>query len=133
MDQVLSCLYDIVDEKRVASFSNDEIVYDMTSASDLNTLKLVKGLIDERLREKFNIPFSVELFTLHKIYGTEGYYKKIFKENGETNIEFKCLDNYMLPFVIRKFLGEEITDSDRVFYHEGLLAQFISIPEIRIN
>ena len=39
----------------------------------------------------------------------------------------------MLPFVIRKFLGEEITDSDRVFYHEGLLAQFISIPEIRIN
>lgn len=133
MDQVLSCLYDFVDEKRVASFSNDEIVYDMTSASDLNTLKLVKGLIDERLREKFNIPFSVELFTLHKIYGTEGYYKKIFKENGETNIEFKCLDNYMLPFVIRKFLGEEITDSDRVFYHEGLLAQFISIPEIRIN
>ena len=129
MDQVLSCLYDFVDEKRVASFSNDEIVYDMTSASDLNTLKLVKGLIDERLREKFNIPFSVELFTLHKIYGTEGYYKKIFKENGETNIEFKCLDNYMLPFVIRKFLGEEITDSDRVFYHEGLLAQFISIPE----
>lgn len=133
MDQVLSCLYDFVDEKRVASFSNDEIVYDMTSASDLNTLKIVKGLIDERLREKFNIPFSVELFTLYKIYGTEGYYKKIFKENGETNIEFKCLDNYMLPFVIRKFLGEEITDSDRVFYHEGLLAQFISIPEIRIN
>ena len=134
MDQVLSCLYDFVDEKRVASFSNDEIVYDMTSASDLNTLKLVKGLIDERLREKFNIPFSVEN-CLHyiKFMEQKGIIKRFFKENGETNIEFKCLDNYMLPFVIRKFLGEEITDSDRVFYHEGLLAQFISIPEIRIN
>lgn len=133
MDQVLHCLCNVVDEKRIVSFSNDEIVYDMTSASSLNTLNLVKGLIEERLSKEFNIQFNIELFTLHKIYGTEGYYKEIFKQNGETNIEFKCLDNYMLPFVIRKFLGEEITDSDKVFYHEGLLAQFITIPEIRID
>ncbi len=133
MEQVLSCLYNIVDEKRVASFSNDEIVYDMTSASGLDTLNLVKWLIEERLSEKFNIPFSVELFTLHKIYGTEGYYKKIFKENGETNIEFKCLSNYMLPFVIRRFLGEEITDSDKTFIYEGLVSKFIEIPNIEVT
>ena len=133
MEQVLSCLYNIVDEKRVASFSNDEIVYDMTSASGLDTLNLVKWLIEERLSEKFNIPFSVELFTLHKIYGTEGYYKKIFKENGETNIEFKCLSNYMLPFVIRRFLGEEITDNDKTFIYEGLVSKFIEIPNIEVT
>ena len=39
----------------------------------------------------------------------------------------------MLPFVIRSFLGEEITDSDKVFYHEGLLAQFIEVPKIEVN
>jgi len=69
---------------------------------------------------------------LHKIGGTDGYYKEIFKEDGGRDIEFKCLDNYMLPFVLKKFLGEEITDSDKVFYYEGLLAQFIEVPEIEV-
>lgn len=46
---------------------------------------------------------------------------------------FMCLDNYMLPFVIRNFLGEEITDSDKVFYHEGLLAKFIEVPKIKVD
>ncbi len=36
----------------------------------------------------------------------------------------------MLPFVLRKFLGEDITESDRIFYHEGLLATFMEVPEI---
>lgn len=77
--------------------------------------------------------FRVELFSLHKINGTDGYCKKIYKENGEYNIEFKCLDNYMMPFVLRYFLGEEITESDKVFYHEGLLAKFIDEPKIEVN
>lgn len=45
----------------------------------------------------------------------------------------KCLDNYMMPFVLRYFLGEEITESDKVFYHEGLLAKFIDEPKIEVN
>ncbi len=38
-----------------------------------------------------------------------------------------------MPFALRKLLGQEITESDRVFYHEGLLAKFIEVPDIRIN
>lgn len=37
----------------------------------------------------------------------------------------------MMPFVLRYFLGEEATESDKVFYHEGLLAKFIDIPKLR--
>lgn len=133
MDQTLSLLYDIIGEERIVFFSNDEIVYDMTTASNLHMLSLVKNCVEERLSTKSNIPFRVELFSLHKINGTDGYCKKIYKENGEYSIEFKCLDNYMMPFVLRYFLGEEITESDKVFYHEGLLAKFIDEPKIEVS
>ena len=39
----------------------------------------------------------------------------------------------MLPFVIRKLLGEEVTESDKVFYHEGLLAKYIEAPKIELT
>ena len=99
----------------------------------IDNLRLVVKSIDIVLKEKIDIPLKVELFILHKIDNTDGYYKEIFKENREKDIEFKCLDNYMLPFVIRNFLGEEITDSDKVFYHEGLLAKFIEVPKIEVK
>ena len=132
MNEVLNFLYDHVGEERVVFFSNDEIVYDMSNIN-IDTLRLVVKSIDTVLKERIDIPLKVELFILHKIDNTDGYYKEIFKENREKDIEFKCLDNYMLPFVIRYFLGEEITDSDKVFYHEGLLAKFIEVPTIEVN
>lgn len=79
------------------------------------------------------VPLKTELFLLRKIVGIDGYYKEIMDENGDTEIEFKCLNNFALPFVLRKFLGEEVTESDKVFYHEGLLAKFIEIPQIEVD
>ena len=115
---------------KIVFFSNDEIVFEITDdefdVESVNKLQV-------RLDSKTMIPFKVELFTLHKINGTNGYYKEIFKANGDKEIKFKCLDNLYLPFVIRHFLGEEVQDSDKVFYHEGLLAQFIEVPKIEIN
>ena len=112
---------------KVVFFSNDEIVVDITDygLKDNAFLRL-----QEYLDNKINVPVKVEIFKLHKIINTDGYYKEIFKENGETEIEFKCLDNYMMPFVLRTFLGEEITENDKVFYHEKLLAKFIDVPNL---
>ena len=117
--------------ERVVFFSNDEIVIDV---SDMNKSRqvLLAFNIEQYLKDA-SPKFKVELFTLYKINGTDGYYKEILNENGETDIEFKCLDNYMMPFVIRHFLGEKVTDSDKAFYHEGLLAQFIEVPKIEVN
>lgn len=130
MDKVLCSLYGHIAEERIVFFSNDEIVYDMSNTDDL--LQIVKN-INTILKDKIDIPLKVELFTLRKIDSTGGYYKEIIKENGEKDIEFKCLDNYMLPFVIRSFLGEEITNSDKIFCYEGLLAQFVEVPKIEVR
>lgn len=117
--------------ERVVFFSNDEIVIDV---SDMNKSRQVLLAFNvEQYLKDVSPKFKVELFTLYKIHGTDGYYKEILNENGEKDIEFKCLDNYMMPFVIRHFLEEEVTDSDKAFYHEGLLAQFIEVPKIEVN
>lgn len=117
--------------ERVVFFSNDEIVIDV---SDMNKSRqtLLAFNIEQYLKN-VSPKFKIELFTLYKIYGTDGYCKEIVNNDGEKDIEFKCLDNYMIPFVIRHFLGEEVTDSDKAFYHEGLLAQFIEVPKIEVN
>ena len=114
----------------IVFFSNDEIVIDMDNYADcIRNRNITKS----KLEEYFDFPLNVELFYLHKINGTDGYYKEIVKGIKERSFEFKCLDNYMLPFVIRNFLGEEITDSDKVFYHEWLLAKFIEVPKIEVK
>lgn len=113
----------------IAFFSNDEIVIDMGKYEDCIRKR---ELIEWQIKGYFNIPFRIELFYLRKITGTNGYYKEIVKNIIEREYEFKCLNNYTLPFVLRKFNREEITENDKVFYHEGLLSKFIEIPEIGI-
>lgn len=139
MDKVLTYLENYISSSIVVFFSNDEIVIDVSDfEEEMNYLlvKCFKGHVNNMIYGSdgtIPVQFRVELFRLYAINGTEGFYKEIIKENGEKDIEFKCLDNYMLPFVIRKFLGEEVTESDKVFYHEGLLAKFIEIPDIVMN
>ena len=113
----------------IAFFSNDEIVIDVRKYEDCIRKR---ELIEWQIKGCFNIPFRIELFYLRKITGTNGYYKEIVKNIIEREYEFKCLNNYTLPFVLRKFNEEEITENDKVFYHEGLLSKFIEIPEIGI-
>lgn len=115
----------------VVFFSNDEIVYDVTEMGLRPSLSIQKQL-KQKIKKEFPVPIRTELFTLHKINGTNGYYKNIYNDNEENVIEFKRLDNYMIPFVLRYFLGEEIKESDRVFYHEGMLAKFLDEPKIKI-
>lgn len=114
----------------IAFFSNDEIVINMGKYEDcINKQKILEMVVNVR----FNIPFRIELFYLRKITGTYGYYKEIVRNIIEREYEFKCLNNYTLPFVLRKFNREEITENDKAFYHEGLLSKFIEIPEIEIQ
>lgn len=134
MGQVLEILIDV--EKigyflnEIVFFSNDEIVIDMEEY--VNCLSNRK-ITESKIKEYFDVPFKVELFYLRKINGTNGYYKEIIKTLDEREYEFKYLDSYMLPFVLRKFQNQEITESDKVFYHEGMLSKFIEVPEIEVN
>lgn len=124
MDRVLSHLTNIVDfMNKVVFFSNDEIIIDVSDLEKTKLKVMIKQITDNI--SSLTIPLKIELFTLYKIEGTNGYYKEIFYEDKESEIEFKCLDSYNLPFVIRQFMEEEVTDSDKVFYFEGRLAQFL--------
>lgn len=136
MDRVLTSMEKYCMEDIIVFYSNDEIVYDLTDMCESNKLyKLyyVKELIEQKLEEEFTIPFRVELFSLHRICGTDGYVKRIYNHDNEYTYDFKCLDNYMLPFVLRYFLKEDINKSDRMFYQNGLLAEFVDIPEIKVD
>lgn len=134
MDQVISCLCNVVDKySRIASFSNDEIVYEITTSGKPCDLKTIRNFIADFLNSCLNITFNVELFSLHRIEGTDGYCKKIYKDSGEYDIKLKCLNDHIAPFVMRYLLGEKIIDSDRVFYYKGTLAKFTEDPEIHID
>ena len=132
MDGALTYLTEVfISMDRVVFFSNDEIVVDV-SDMDKNKQERIVFAIRNGMKD-MPVPLKTELFVLHKIVGTDGYYKEIIDENGNVEIEFKCLDNYALPFVLRKFLGEDVTENDKIFYHEGLLAKFIETPQIEVN
>lgn len=132
MDGALTYLTEVfVSMDRVVFFSNDEIVLDI-SDMDKNKQERITFAIRNGMKD-IAVPLKTELFVLHKIVGTDEYYKEIVGENGNVEIEFKCLDNFALPFVLRKFLGEDVTESDKVFYHEGLLAKFIEVPRIEVD
>lgn len=132
MDKVLiHLLQTYVSIEQVVFFSNDEIVIDVSDMEKSQQQHFYVQIENEMIN--MFVPLKTELFILHKIEGTDGYYKEIIHEDGRNGIELKCLDNYALPFVLRKFLGEEICESDKVFYHEGLLAKFIEFPEIKVR
>lgn len=132
MDGVLTKLLDkCFSIERVVFFSNDEIILevsDLEVGAQKEMLKRVANCV-----KKMEFSLRTEYFLLHKIGGMDGYYKEIYMEDGQTEIEFKCLDNYMLPFVMRAFLEEEVTEGDRTFYHEGLLARFVEIPRVVVD
>lgn len=115
-----------VDEKYIVSFSNDEIVLDIT---DIKAENKVDGII-AFLGTLLFIPLKIEVFKLNRIIGVNGYYKEIYNPQGGKTIEFKCLDGHMLPFVIRKLKGEPVTEEDKVFNYNGLLSQYVEIPRI---
>ena len=132
MDNVLSYLLELIVYESVVSFSNDEIVLNITKNEYSSH---IKAIISNGLSQYTNVfpPLKIESFILHAIPGTESYYKEIFSDDGETTYEFKCLDSYMLPFVMRKFRGEEVKESDKVFYHNGALAKYLDVPQIEIK
>lgn len=127
MDMVVAIATQYVGKNKVVSFSNDEVILDITGLSDDLTAFITKE-IEERLSTESNIPYDVELFTLHQIPGTKGYAKCITYPEEKT--EFKCMNSYELPFVLRAYNKEEVQESDKAFYFEGKLAHFDEVPEI---
>ena len=123
---------------RVVSFSNDEIVIDVTDLVDeklgvnnYNIIELQTNITT--VRSMFPIPTRMELFTIRGIMDSRlpapiGYIREM--TNGSK--DFKCLNSLSYPLVLRTLNNEPIKESDMIFEHEKMLARFIEIPTITI-
>lgn len=63
----------------VVFFSNDEIVFDVTLLKENNSMGFAGSILDAIryfIKNTFSVPFRVELFTIHKIDGTDDITKK---------------------------------------------------------
>lgn len=125
LDFILSFFLNIED---IVFFSNDEIVFYINDNNRKWIVKTAKDL-QKILDSKAVVPLKVELFNLHKIGGVNGYYKEIYKEDSK-EIKFKCLDSIYLPFILREFLGQSVTENDKIFYYDNLKSKFIETPQV---
>lgn len=129
MDQILSKIESELGKgftEHIVFFSNDEIVYDVS-----NSRRNYTKDFQDVLEKYFDIPFRIETFNLRKIVGTDGYYKKIYKGHMEYDIDFKCLNNYMIPFVLRAFNGEEVKENDKIFIMKDYFLNLLKYLRLR--
>lgn len=117
-----------IGKENVAAFLADEIIFDVTD------LENRREVIADIYKISGQVPYmNTEAFSLYKIYGygVDGYIKNVYStDNAGRSIKVKCVDKDMMTFVARYLLKEPVTDSDRMFCCNGLLAKFEQVPDI---
>lgn len=124
MNQILEKILTIIDISKIESFGHDEIVLDITNLSQ-TTIDKIKE-ITTNLSTDIGVKLTIEEFILSKVGNTKGFVKE-FLTGG---FSFQCLDNILLPFVLRKYNNESIDESDKVFKYNGMLAKLIETPDL---
>lgn len=103
------------------SASADEVVF---SVSPIDVDKFV-DMIERKIKANETTKdiaswVNVTAFTLKSI----GDKKFFVKESFDGTVEFKGIQSYFFMQVFKKYIGEEIIDIDKTFYHDGYLATF---------
>lgn len=133
MQKILDELFvtDLNWSKHILSFSNDEIVINVSSFIDedgeVDFFSLLH--IRDELREickKLNLICHIDCFEVEKI--GKDMYKKDFVLSTDSTDVFKKVNHLMMPFVLRKELNEECIAEDYVFFNEGNLCKFLENP-----
>lgn len=107
----------------IYSLGEDEILIDVWDSVSfcLNDIRNAVNLCPDNIGSLVKI----NLFTLEKITGTDGWMK--CHNNGK--VEFKCLDSDIYLQVYKHYHDLPITNSDLVFFHNGRLARFLEEVE----
>jgi hypothetical protein len=139
MSQIVKALEE-VNLNCIASFSTDEIVLDITDMID-NRLDILDKV--ETICNAQPFPTKIQLFVLNRgtVGNTSFYYKQklntdvAMSEDSHLNaiIELKCIDAYMLPFVMRYYNKEEVLPSDKVFENEYGMCAFLGDIEVSFD
>lgn len=101
----------------LSSASSDEII--IANKNNIEEIKSILTNVDEKF--KF---FRVEKFSFTPVAPeTDFFVKTTQTENGD-KIEFKNVPGHLFAQVYQKYLGQNATEYDKLFYHEGFLAVF---------
>lgn len=135
--QIMTSSDYLINASHVAYFSTDEIVFDITEFIDDN------GNLDARVSSYIsaavehaksnNINVRADYFKLYRIKGTSGYMRKYEFETAHKGFDFKCVESDEMPFVIRAYKKEPITESDMVFVYNGRLAKLLEAPKVEFT
>lgn len=117
------------------SITNDEIIFRYVPELAISIPDHLRIWQDSLLQRDDNrkLPdiLRCEYFILEKIQGTDGYIKTCFRNIGigdrikPYRIDFKCLNAEIFHQIVKHFYGEQITEDDLVFYHNGKLARYL--------
>lgn len=123
LERVLECS-DLLNE--IVFFSNDEVIFDVSEYNDTERHKILDELAS--VTSRFDVPTETVMFRLGKIDGCDGYIRYFDDET----YDLKGVNNFYIPFILRKLKGEDVTDKDKLFIYEGLLCEVMDVPEINI-
>lgn len=115
----------IRDSFDVFSLGEDEIILQpKEKVGSLKDVEELEHVINNALNgSSIKNYIRTTIFRLEKIKGTDGWIKHLI--HNPKMIEFKCLNSEIYHQVIKYYFGEEITENDLVFYHNGTLAKFL--------
>lgn len=121
MDSVVSRIKEL-NLGEIVCFSNDELVLDLTESNfDKVHLQQVNEIV-----ELAPVPMHINHFTLLQIIeGHEEVYAKIPLTTVDEELELKCASPHLLPMILRTLSMQSITEQDRTFLHNGLLAMYV--------
>ena len=138
MDQILTHilrnleLKNLKDKAPLVFFSNDEFIFDITDLDE--TDKKVIRMVISCIVVDASVPLRLEQFKLLCVINeTNKEILGYIRSHTNNDVDFKCINNLFMPFVIRALNGESIKEEDKMFEHEGMLAQFINAPHISIT
>lgn len=111
----------------IVSMTNDELVIDVTDASDIGNIFInIQNCINKSL-----LPFKMQYFELVKVFRSshsDSYIKLPIE--GMSKLEIKGASPYEMPIILRALKGEDITESDKLFTFEHQLCKFQTVPKI---
>lgn len=127
MGIVLDCILAsyLVKRNDIVSFTNDEIIIDVTEYTQKNYLR--KALID--LISLVCIPLKVTLFKLEST--RFGGFVRLDVDSNDI-IDLKCVSRDVAHFVIKDLYGVSITEDDKVFIHNEVLCKYLELEGMRI-
>lgn len=105
----------IFDINQLKDYTSDEIIFE-GDISEENMQKL------KQFTDYMNVNMHFEKFTIKRLPPQNIYVKKM--DNG--NVEFKCVENSIMPQVYKKYFNYELLENDLVFVSSnGQLAKYL--------